>query len=371
MRKVAIEVTVNEQTKLETLCRGLNQYGVVDRLFLEPVLVCDAQDMFKGKNYVYVAYDSMDMLDCEAFREVCMSSHGGQPNVPLRNAIRLLSSLSHITSVTIEIEPTDLDAVLASTIADYIQTSSTLRKLHLSSWSEEPGLTSSEHHWKTVFESLSKNRTIKELILNATHLSSEEIYSLADAVKSSRSIRSCDFVFGDDFDWIEFLRVFGHDIADSYSITNASLWVDRSYPDEWEVTTWQVTVKWWFAVMDTARRNASLVSRAAQFLSGPRCDRYCFSALEQVYQHPPLLEHLAEVMSLSVSDTVSMVRDARRSVRDVHGFMRIAGVVRDRVVCHPRQDGHMQLDDLDEHCWSLVRRFLQLDDVLVACATSS
>ncbi|KAH7969521.1 hypothetical protein HPB52_019238 [Rhipicephalus sanguineus] len=33
------------------------------------------------------------------------------------------------------------------------------------------------------------------------------------------------------------------------------------------------------------------------------------------------------------------------------------------VECHPRDDGRMQLDDLNEDCWRMVRRHLMLDDV--------
>ncbi|KAH7948714.1 hypothetical protein HPB49_001178 [Dermacentor silvarum] len=192
--------------------------------------------------------------------------------------------------------------------------------------------------------------------------------SLAYAVLLSQSIRTCDFVLGRELEW--FVRKLGDNIANNYSITNASLWAGQDGQDDLGQSE-DATHESWFAVMDTARRNASLVSRAAQLLSGRRCDRCCFSALEHVYQHRPLLERLAEVMSFSVSDTVSMVREALRSVQDMHGFMRVAGVVRDRVVCLPSQDGHMQLDNLNEHCWSLVRRFLLLDDVLIDSATSS
>ncbi|KAL1430288.1 hypothetical protein MTO96_015168 [Rhipicephalus appendiculatus] len=43
--------------------------------------------------------------------------------------------------------------------------------------------------------------------------------------------------------------------------------------------------------------------------------------------------------------------------------MRVAGVVKDRVSCDRREDGHLQLDDLNEDCWSLVRRHLKVEDV--------
>ncbi|KAL3192593.1 hypothetical protein MRX96_059007 [Rhipicephalus microplus] len=50
-------------------------------------------------------------------------------------------------------------------------------------------------------------------------------------------------------------------------------------------------------------------------------------------------------------------------VRSMDGFMRAVGVVKERVICHPAEDGRMQLDDLNEDCWSHVRRYLVTDDV--------
>ncbi|KAH6927744.1 hypothetical protein HPB50_007715 [Hyalomma asiaticum] len=86
-------------------------------------------------------------------------------------------------------------------------------------------------------------------------------------------------------------------------------------------------------------------------------------ALERVYSHAGLLEELAEELSLSVGQATSMVRQGLRPIEGLHDFMRLAGVVRDRVVCEPRHDGRPQLDTINEYCWRLVRRYLVLDDV--------
>lgn len=51
------------------------------------------------------------------------------------------------------------------------------------------------------------------------------------------------------------------------------------------------------------------------------------------------------------------------SIESVHDFMRLVGVVRERVVCHPRKDGRPQLDDLNDDCWRLVRRHVTLANV--------
>ncbi|KAL1478290.1 hypothetical protein MTO96_035140, partial [Rhipicephalus appendiculatus] len=87
------------------------------------------------------------------------------------------------------------------------------------------------------------------------------------------------------------------------------------------------------------------------------------AALEQVWRHAGLLQELAEQQSLSVAQVASIIRRGLRSIESLHDFMRLARVVQHSVVCEPCHDGRPQLDDLNEDCWRLVRRYLVLDDV--------
>ncbi|KAL1477258.1 hypothetical protein MTO96_035883 [Rhipicephalus appendiculatus] len=59
-----------------------------------------------------------------------------------------------------------------------------------------------------------------------------------------------------------------------------------------------------------------------------------------------------------------MIRSRLRSVEGLHDFMRLTGVVKECVTCAPPVDGcRMQLQDLNDDCWRLVRRYLSFDDV--------
>ncbi|KAL1478559.1 hypothetical protein MTO96_034992 [Rhipicephalus appendiculatus] len=91
----------------------------------------------------------------------------------------------------------------------------------------------------------------------------------------------------------------------------------------WSNQEWLLNSMKAFAIYEATRRNSDLLSAAAAFPKPTEVDR-----------------------------TASL--DA---------YMRITGVVKDRVVCHPRDDGRTQLDDLSEDGWQMVRRFLLLDDV--------
>lgn len=72
---------------------------------------------------------------------------------------------------------------------------------------------------------------------------------------------------------------------------------------------------------------------------------------------------VAQLEDIDEAEAATMVRDAVRSLKTMHGFMLLAGVVRERVVCHECPDGRLQLDDLKEDCWNILRGYLKLEDI--------
>lgn len=107
------------------------------------------------------------------------------------------------------------------------------------------------------------------------------------------------------------------------------------------------------------------VTRNSQF---PRINvfivrRYGIQALDRVGCHVALPERVAELASVNEAEAASMIQGAVAGLRSLHDFMRLAGVVQKSVVCLPREDSRPQLDSLDEYSWSLVRRYLFLDDI--------
>ncbi|XP_049523070.1 uncharacterized protein LOC125945349 [Dermacentor silvarum] len=125
-----------------------------------------------------------------------------------------------------------------------------------------------------------------------------------------------------------------------------------------------------FAVWETVRRNSRLVANASKFLAGANLDKPIAAALDRVSRHPALLEELAEVQAISEDEAAAALRDEVRSFDGMHEFMRLAGVVKEAVTCHHREDGCKQLDDLNDHCWITIRRFLALGDVVDVDAPS-
>ncbi|KAL3244086.1 hypothetical protein MRX96_047314 [Rhipicephalus microplus] len=91
---------------------------------------------------------------------------------------------------------------------------------------------------------------------------------------------------------------------------------------------------------------------------------YTTCTLEEVLRHPGLLIKLAKNKGLAAGEVTRTIRSCLRSVQRFHDFMRVTGVVRERVTCAPPVDGRsMQQEDLDVDCWRLLGRYLSIDDV--------
>ncbi|KAH7947706.1 hypothetical protein HPB52_015225 [Rhipicephalus sanguineus] len=144
-------------------------------------------------------------------------------------------------------------------------------------------------------------------------------------------------------------------ISDNYNLVEVSLF---SLDVDAEAT------RSWFTIMDTTRRNSGLVNRAVVFKQSCPLDWYTATALEKVSRHPALLKVLAEKEGIAACDVARMVRSRLCSVDELHDFMRLSGVVKERVTCVPPiGDSSKQLADLHIDCWRVLRRYLSFDDV--------
>ncbi|KAL3193578.1 hypothetical protein MRX96_016928 [Rhipicephalus microplus] len=217
---------------------------------------------------------------------------------------------------------------------------------------------------RSLSQSLLRNRSIIDLGLGV-HLEDhcEGVDCLGQAIARSNTIRKlrlCGW-FSSASD--RFLRGVHSVIFENYALCH----VDGGFEFPCSLSeAHRLTI-----ALDVARRNCGYVARAAQFLHCKRCDTPCAAALDRVHRHPALVAELSKVLSISVADVVVAVNRRLRSIEGMHEFMRLAGVVKTRVTCQPRDDGCTQLNALDEQRWANVRRHLQLDDVVWQCPSST
>ncbi|KAH7949336.1 hypothetical protein HPB49_007808 [Dermacentor silvarum] len=304
----------------------------------------------------------LELLESKSFSDVDFSRH-----YPARGQLLALLLISPpLKSLGLYVKSGD--AELGSAIAKYIRKASLLESLRLRFSCNDPDIMDTTcEAWTEIFESLASSTSIKKLrvefvhgMCTRNHLHERGVELLADVINTSRAIRRVSFIsdvmmINKGFFWC---LCFG--IVKNYILVsiNTCTYVHKG------------VVRDFFAIWDTVRRNASFVTLAADFTDGRTLDRRCVRALERVLRHAPLLEELAEQKSLSVAEASAMVRRNFRKAEGLHDFMRLAGVVKERVECNSRAGARLQLDDLDEYCWRKVRSYLMIDDIRDPAATT-
>ncbi|KAH7944187.1 hypothetical protein HPB52_016933 [Rhipicephalus sanguineus] len=331
LTKVFVEIDL-EYPELQRVCLALRESEAVEKVTLT------------------VRYFplSLDLLEFMEYSEICVDGCCCEKNAAL--ILNRLLRIDIITTVHMIIQRGDFTLSLA--LANYVATTTILRSLYIEvhELTERVAVDIASNWWTVILESLAVNKSIRDLALEKSrNMDDRDLEGLADVVRKSRNVTSV-FVAGDISAFVQRMAV---GIRDNYTLLGVSF-NDRVYPE---------VAKDWFAVRDTANRNWDVVTRAALFASGRRDDRYHVAALERVYKHRVLLEELADVLHIDEADVAVEARKWLAPIDGLQGFMRYAGVVKERVEFHPSQDGSAQLDVLNDDCWRLVKRYLMLDDV--------
>ncbi|KAH8037855.1 hypothetical protein HPB51_018343 [Rhipicephalus microplus] len=343
--KLTIKGHCSERYLWEKLCGALRRTGMEEHVCFDTTL--------------YIL-DKHDMLDCKSFSR--FHSFPYQDNRgEVSRIFRRLPSLTHVTTADLEICIPDVDEMISADIAYYIATTCALKELHLTIWLRQLFPEAAQVVWAAILESLRRNTSVNELSVVTWFMSESEIQLLADTLTSCQNVRRAHVGVGDGEVAAAFVRRLRDGIEGNYSLLRLTV-------DGCQLTRSTVS-KEWFAICDTTRRNSDLVARAAQYLNGNQVDRYGAEALERIGKHPSLQQEVAHLLSVSDADAAAMVRAELIGIQSFEGFMRAAGVVRSRVCCERREYGRMTLEDLNEDCWSLIRRHLKVEDVSDPAAT--
>ncbi|KAH7975165.1 hypothetical protein HPB49_024704 [Dermacentor silvarum] len=290
-------------------------------------------------------------LSCDSYPNA-LNEYIGEPDDRLVDALRLLPKFQHVTDLSIELRSGSRRLYLA--LKEYLTSTTALHNLELSvRWNVVVDAEGANPWWSAIHESLSRNKSLKKLRVSGHQISAQDIEGLADAVKRSQSITWVMLINVAPNNASVFVRRLSKGIADNWTLLFVHCWFSIDVD----------AARDWFAVCETTRRNCGIVARAARFMKASLLDRYVVGALEHVSRYPVLLDEVAELANIDRSEIVDLVRDRLKSAETLDGFMRVVGVVRERVVCHPPDEDRMQLDDLIEDCWRHVRRFLMIYDV--------
>ncbi|KAL1472971.1 hypothetical protein MTO96_039030 [Rhipicephalus appendiculatus] len=259
----------------------------------------------------------LELMHFRAFTTMKLS--GGQ-SLQLR-VLERLPALDHFTDLWIDVH--EAGEPFFSSLANYIRDTTVLRRLTLIVTNPQDNFQYNDRLARTIGHSRSITRVTFRL--NAPGNADEFVIHLSAALGENYNLFKMNF-FG----------------------VNVGVEARRSL----------------FRIRETVRRNSGLLELAAAYSDMGHLDGRTANAFEKVSRCPALVRVLAEKKGIAADEVASMIRRRLMSVDGVHDFMRLTGVVRERVTCAPPLDGcSTQLHDLNAYCWRLVRRYLSFDDV--------
>ncbi|KAH7943023.1 hypothetical protein HPB52_004006 [Rhipicephalus sanguineus] len=328
-----VNVPTFRQDDVVEVCRALQDTDVPERFFVGEHHVCK---------------DTAAALpECKAVSRIGLYRCSPDDVQQLHTTLRLLPTCSHVNSLCLEMSGPMFDGEVSSLIAQYLTETTTLKELRLELFSKTRQ--SVDQFEQALLEALSNNKSIRTLSLRRLCNSKGEVQSLVETLQSSRTLCRL-FFYPSDYDattsLIEMLSLI---ISSNYTLLGMrthSLWFCRN----------------WYPIKNVVRRNNSLVTRAAHFVMGTR-HKYCADAAELMQFNPGLVEKVQELASVDENEALSRIEVCLNSFTEMKDFMCLAGVVKDTLSCHRRDDGQKQFVDLDRECWLCIRQYLNMRDI--------
>lgn len=347
LEKVVVEVSDSKFDELE----WFKTYPRARRLHDALLDVCKSLDSSSAKGKVTFIFKTLQPHNLDATTSDYFSFliPRGEITSPPMNVIKQLCSFESLKMTELRVDLYVLEGRQLE-VAKFIRETTTLRKLRLIDQFLMISDMLSYMIWEPILQSLWENTSIREITVYTKDDTHECFDRLLELVALSKTIRKLNVYRSGPFD---------SGIFENYSLCNFRMLID----DSEELN--------WFDWCDTSWRNSGIVARAAHIMNETRWDRWCAIALETVSRHPALMEELAEVLPESEVDIETRVRDRLRDFRDMNAFMQLTGVVKEKVACHPREDGRKQLSDLDEDCRRHLMRYLRVSDIRWASTTAN
>ncbi|KAH7944711.1 hypothetical protein HPB51_028573 [Rhipicephalus microplus] len=279
------------------------------------------------------------------FRSFSSITLSGSERLKVR-VLQRLPTLDHITFLWIDVR--EAGEPLFSCLANYIRSTTVLRRLILTV--PNPSLTEDTAPllcWTLLSESLSTNTSIEHFDIYSES-EFQHCDHLARSIGHSSSITRLTLSLNTPGSADEFLFHLSAALDQNYTLLKmdsfgVSVGVDASHL--------------LFRIRETMRRNCGLLERSAAYHYTGHLDREGLKESSPSERARPPVGHLG-------TPSGKMIHSRLRNVEGLDDFMRLTGVVKEHVICAPPvEDGGMQLQDLGNDCWRLVRRYLSFDDV--------
>nr|XP_054933860.1 uncharacterized protein LOC129387982 [Dermacentor andersoni] len=335
---------------LQEVCRIIRDCGLDARVCI--------------KDYAVHPRDVPTVSACHVVTSVMVNSfYFLQDVAALSNVFNVIATCPHITSVRVFLHFFDNDTF--ASLAAYITGSISIKEVRLIIEIYDSGYEGDEIHHEddeslpqslsNLCEALSSNDSISHIYLDSTiELRDKDSQMLADAVLNNRQLYELILPAVRGSSVPVFLGRLLSRLAENYNLLYLEIPFCLQHSDKM------------CAAQDVARRNCGLVQRATRFVMGDRGPE-CARPFELLSEQPVLIESvLREVTGTKKYEAVAMVKKARQVLRhaDLHTYMRLTGVIQERVECEVQEDSSTQLDQLNYYCCLHIVRYLKLVDVV-------
>ncbi|XP_070386078.1 uncharacterized protein [Dermacentor albipictus] len=266
-------------------------------------------------------------------------------------SLRIVSSCNHITSLRVQCHSSERNEYSALTA--YIRGATALTEVDIEliptgDLRTSPELREAEGELVSV---LASNTKLVRVRLQGLQLSYDDLNVLARG--SSRSLSLTEFTVSPDCVDYEWFQILGRNC----SVDVAEAFLEAADDMEGALAD----------IMEVARKNASAVLDAADFVLGEQDGVEGARAIELMRDHPRLLERVMEGADVTKTEAKKRIRSALVRVRrsSIDEFMTMTGVVKEAVQClsHPGAR-RLQLADIGHDCWLHIRSFLKIADVV-------
>ncbi|KAH7943681.1 uncharacterized protein LOC119400047 [Rhipicephalus sanguineus] len=335
LKKITVERL--RRKDVAEICRALRETGMRERFFL-------------GIHHV-IQDPVATLTECKELSRISVDSTILHDFDPLHTTLCLLPSCSHVTSLCLRVSQELFNNRVSSLIAQYITGTTVLRELELTFFFDSGSWNAVDRPERALVQALSVNKGIRRLFIGGLCFDETETGMLADMLQHSRTLCDLSFYPDDYKSAVLLVRKLSPSFSTNYTLLSMRLSKRRELGADW------------FTVADVVRRNFSLVTRAAHFVAGTR-HKYCAAAAEQVHFNPGLVTKVQELASVDEGEAALRIKNSLKSFSELDEFMRMAGVVKESVACHRRDDGQTQLVDLGRDCWLCIRQYLKVGDIL-------
>ncbi|KAL1447929.1 hypothetical protein MTO96_044183 [Rhipicephalus appendiculatus] len=337
LRRVTVLRLLNRRC-VNAICRTIRQSNLSGKVII--------------KDHELGSTNISELPECA---EVVSVSLYGSSSSDIRNICRelpILASCAHISTLCINLSVDCLNNPLYAALSSYTRAANKLRDLQLHIVCESHIQSYSLAGEKLLASVLSSGITFRRFTYHGPQIGKEHCRLLSAAIHCSRTLQELSFSIScEAVTKGRFLHYLAPMATENYHLL-------RVFVDAYHKCDEDMKI-----VAEVARRNSSLVTRAACFVMGNRTN-YCARAIEFVSGHAGLAELVQKKASVDETQAKDMVRRALASITSLNEYMKVAGVVKDSVECIVQQTGQVQLDQLNEYCWRHIRLYIKVADIV-------